>query len=499
MKTLHSLFLVLIIFISGLSKAQNRKISDVTTVELRNIGPILQNQQVMGYFLFYQTDKIGRGEYSYQVEMLDQNLNVVNSNAIEGSKKLMLLDCKYNNETLMLAFYDSKKKQFIYKQFDTNANQVSENTNKLGKMQAMAIDMMIKNSPENFSNVLPVNNAGFASYSTTVSRNSGYKIEFFPSNKDFKEWEYSSSKKSKKFEGAAYLYADETVLLNTVFKSNSYMRKEVEYFLLALDPANGKKLFEIEVEDDNYALMILSGYRDENEDNFYILGNYYDKGANQISESSKGIFLKKLDLKGNIINEKYISWEKDVSALLTEAQKENIENLSDVFFHNIFKNADGKTYLISEQFDKKSGRKIYVNDFMIFELDNTFNLNKVSIVSKEQTELNFPSIQADAYLLATYLKVFGGFDFEFFQTNSDKSIFSIGYVDYVEMKGEPNKYKFGSITYTDSEATNDEMILMTAKEKKAIKVMPAMAGNIVVVEYNKDEKSLDLRLEKINY
>jgi hypothetical protein len=499
MKTLQAFLLFFVIFISATSLAQNRKISDVITVELRNIGPILKDQQVMGYFMFYQTDRLSQSEYSYQVEMLDQNLNVVNTNSIEGSKDLMLLDCKYNNETLMLAFYDSKKKQFIYKQFDTNANEVAENIHKIGRMQAIAIDMMIKNSPENFSNVLPINNAGFASYSTTISRNSGYKIEFYPSNKDFKEWEYSSSKKSKQFEGAAYLYADESVLLNTVFKSQSYMRKEVEYFLLALDPKNGKKIFEIKIEDDEHSLMILSGFRDEKDDNFYILGNYYDKGANQISESSKGIFLKKLDMKGNTIEEKYISWEKDVSALLTEAQKDKIENLSDVFFHNIFKNADGNTYLISEQFDKKNGRKIYVNDFMIFELDSAFNLNKVNVINKEQSELNFSGIQADAYLLATYLKISGGFDYEFFQTNSDKSIFSIGYVDYIEKKGEPNIYKFGAITYTDSEATTDEMTLMTAKEKKAIKVMPASTGNIVVVEYIKAEKSLDLRLEKINY
>jgi len=93
----------------------------------------------------------------------------------------------------------------------------------------------------------------------------------------------------------------------------------------------------------------------------------------------------------------------------------------------------------------------------------------------------------------------GGFDYEFIEFNKDHSIFSIGYIDYVKLKGEDNKFIFGSITYTDSKPTKDSVELKTVKEKKSIRVLPAKIGNIVIVEYSPKEKTLNMRIEKLNY
>jgi predicted DNA binding CopG/RHH family protein len=40
---------------------------------------------------------------------------------------------------------------------------------------------------------------------------------------------------------------------------------------------------------------------------------------------------------------------------------------------------------------------------------------------------------------------------------------------------------------------------MTVKEKKLIRVLPAKIGNIIIVEYLKKEKSVNMRIEKLNY
>jgi hypothetical protein len=101
---------------------------------------------------------------------------------------------------------------------------------------------------------------------------------------------------------------------------------------------------------------------------------------------------------------------------------------------------------------KGIGTDIVIEDKMIFELNKDYKLQKVHIVDKGKTRFALPQGMGmnGAQILSYFVKSMGGFDYAFIEFNKDHSIFSIGCIDYVKVKGEENKYIFGSITYTDS-------------------------------------------------
>jgi hypothetical protein len=126
-----------------------------------------------------------------------------------------------------------------------------------------------------------------------------------------------------------------------------------------------------------------------------------------------------------------------------------------IFFHDVIRNADGNVYAIGEQYKKQMkgiGTDIVIEDKMIFELNKDYKLQKVHIVDKGKTRFALPQGMGmnGAQILSYFVKSMGEFDYAFIEFNKDHSIFSIGCIDYVKVKGEENKYIFGSITYTDS-------------------------------------------------
>ncbi len=61
-----------------LTMAQGKlSIDKVYSAKLRNSGPIISNNEVKGYFLFYQSDKIDKNTNEYTLQILDENVNRV--------------------------------------------------------------------------------------------------------------------------------------------------------------------------------------------------------------------------------------------------------------------------------------------------------------------------------------------------------------------------------------------------------------------------------------
>tara|TARA_Y100001954_G_C15825445_1_gene611969 strand:- start:598 stop:2190 length:1593 start_codon:yes stop_codon:yes gene_type:complete len=486
------------------SWAQKKTISNVVSIQLKNIGPILTESEVTGYYLFYQTDKLSKKAYSYEFEILDQNLNQLSSIMIQGSKYMSLVDAVYNNHSLLLKLYDAKNKEVSFTQYDNKAKEISKTVRKASSIEIMAIDQADQNKQGQNVSMFPINKVGFVDYQSKKNKKYGYFIDFYPSHKDGKKWRVSSDPKSKTHEFPTFIYGDENIIINSVMKKSSIMSKSVGMSLLAINTKTGEKMYEKVFTDSNYETLVLNGLEGDKDGNVYLFGNYYPKGKNELSSPSLGLFAAKLDNKGNVIEKSFISWAEDVSKFVDVNEKGKMKNVGYIFFHDFVRNADGNVFAIGEQYKKQinvTTTDMVVEDIIIFELNKDHQLQKVNIVGKEKSRINLPQGMwiNGAQILSYYLKYIGGFDYEFIQFNKDRSIFSVGYVDYVKVKGAANKYSYGSITYTDGQPTEDAVDLMTVKEKKKIKVLPAKIGNIVILEYLPKEKSLKMRMEKLNY
>jgi hypothetical protein len=482
--------------------SQKKSVPNVVSIKLQNMGPILSESEVTGYYMFYQTDALSKKVYSYEIEILDQNLNKLSSKTIQGSKYLSLVDAVYNNSSLMLKLYDSKDKEITFAQYDNNAKEIMKTSRGANDYEVMVLASMGDKQGQNVT-IFPLNKIGFVDYRSEKDKKYKYIIDFYPTTKGGKKWSVSSDESSEVHEFATFIYGDANVLISSVVSKPSIMSKKTETSLVAVDIKTGKKLYEKSISHPEYELLVLNGLDSDSEGNVYLFGNYFPKGKSELSSPSEGLFALKLDKSGTTKEINLISWEKDVSKFVDVNEKGKMKDVGYVFFHDFIRNADGNVYAIGEQYKKKmSGvtTDMLVQDLMIFELNSDYKLQKVKIIEKQKSKVSVSGLgMAGSQILAYYVKSLGGFDYEFVEFNKDHSIFSIGYINFVKVKGEPNKYVYGSITYTDSEAVEDKVDLMTVKDEKQIKVLPAKIGNIVIVEYLEKEKQLNMRIEKINY
>ena len=488
----------------NVSWGQKRTVSNVVSIQLRNMGPILTKSEVTGYYMFYQTDRLSKNVYSYEIDILDQNLNKLTSHTIEGSKYLSLIDGIYNNSSLLLKLFDSNTEELTFTQYDGNAKEISKTVRVANGYEIMVISQTALNKEGQNITLFPIDKVGFVDYRSEKNKNYGYVIDFYPSEVGGKKWSVSSGKQSKVHEFASYIYGDENIIVSSIMSKSSLIGNSVEIRLLGVNAKTGEKMYDKALTDPNFEILILNGLESDSDGNVYMFGNYFPKGRSELSSPSLGLISVKLNNKGEVIEKNFISWADDVSKFIDINEKGKMKDVGFIFFHDVVRNADGNIYAIGEQYKKQMygiGTDIVVEDLMIFELSKDYKLKKVNIVAKEKTKFSLPDGMGmnSSQILSYFVKSLGGFDYEFIEFNKDHSIFSIGYIDYVKLKGEDNKFIFGSITYTDSKPTKDSVELKTVKEKKSIRVLPAKIGNIVIVEYSPKEKTLNMRIEKLNY
>jgi hypothetical protein len=193
-----------------------------------------------------------------------------------------------------------------------------------------------------------------------------------------------------------------------------------------------------------------------------------------------------------------------------------------VFIHKIVKTADGKIFVIGEQYrktvsgmgvamnvlamagggsSKQSVMKMELYDMLVFEFDNAFKIKDVYIFDKEKTNIQLSQgfTFIDPNLIGYMMKIYGWFDYEYTAVSSDKKQFNTAYINYDKnvKKAEGSKYTIGNISYTkDHKLVSDRIILKT--KPTIFWVLQAKPGYVAIFEYFKKEKRATLRLEKLN-
>jgi hypothetical protein len=209
-----------------------------------------------------------------------------------------------------------------------------------------------------------------------------------------------------------------------------------------------------------------------------------------------------------------MSWEKDMSKFLKVDQKGRVSDLGYVYIHRLMQTEDGKMFAIGEGYKKVADgagialnvlsggynagmSKLKINDMLLLELSPNFELTNAKIYEKRNN--NFSLSTGTDFLtphtLAVYAKASGAFDYTYTQMGQNNASFVSAYTDYEKNKG----YKgmtFNSISYYDGKITTDKINLKT--DATRMQVLPAKPGSILLMEYFKKEKRLELRMEKLN-
>ncbi len=94
------------------------------------------------------------------------------------------------------------------------------------------------------------------------------------------------------------------------------------------------------------------------------------------------------------------------------------------------------------------------------------------------------------------MKSYGAFDYEYTQVDKLNDRFYACFIDYERIKGEKSKNAFKTIIYDEGKLSEDKIYL--DNDSKDFRVLPAKLGNVLLLEYDKKQKSISLHLEKLN-
>lgn len=501
--------------------AQNTTFSDVTSIQLRSSGTISDNDGIKGYFFFYKKEKVDRKTNSYLLKILDQNLKSIAEEEIVDSKNLVLQQGTYNGDAIMLKFYDVKEKELSYRVFTKEGKLKNNVSRKIEDKYEVYSFSAIEGDPNRPNTMFAVGNKGFVDYTFIKEKRVGYKMAYIPTDGS-KGWTFKSDPATKETMAGSFLFANEEVILSAELKRPKLMsNKGLSFFIVAHSVNDGKKLWDIKLEDPGFEVSLLNTYTDEKTKELVLFGSYFEKGKNITKSKSLGVFSFVVNQNsGKIAKRNFISWVDDAGKFLPISDKGKIDDVGYVFFHQFIKTADGRVFGIGEQYYKAvsasgvalsllasatDGRgasmaKMVVKDFYIFEFNEDFSLKDIKIFEKGKSNIMLPEgfEFLSAATIAQHVKNIGGFDYYFTQSQDGGEVFHVGYLDYDREEDKGQKEYFGALTYADGEFSTDKVVLKV-KKKVTLNVMPAKAGHILILEYDRKEQTLDLHLEPFNF
>ena len=515
-KHLSILLLIALLAMQQNSIGQSKlSVENIKSVYLRNSGSIIANEEIKGYFLFYQSDKVDKKTNEYTLQILDENVNKVKDIKFIDSKNIVLIESSYNGSDIMFMFYDQDQKQLDYRVYAIDGKQKFSYQRPIDNKTKDYIAQQFAQNKEETQNksLFSIEYRGFIT--AIPIRDDGrytYEVSFYQTDKK-KQWTYTPEEEGK-FAAAQYLGASDSVAIFEINKKERLLSGKVHSWLMGVYLHNGKKAFEFMAngkEKYNFFPMNIATVR--NSSQFMLMGPYFDKDDRAMKDKSLGLGVWVMNNNGNIVTSKYNSWDGEISKHLKVDSRGRVDELGYIYFHKIIQTQDGKIFAVGEGYKKvasalgiaskvigggTSAMKMKITDMLLLQFDNKFDITNAQIYDKNSNsfELMSGAEFVGAPTLALMIKyMYDGFDYAFSQTDKTHSTFSVGYTDYVRSK-DYKGLTFNAISYYNNNITTDKINLKTSSS--SMRILPAKTGSVMILEYFKKDKRIDMHLEKLN-
>jgi len=501
--------------------AQKLTVENVKKITLRQSNPIKEGSDVKGYYFFYQTDKVSRKVSEFTLDIYDNNLVKLKSVVFEDDNDTKILESSFNGVDLIFMFLKDDQNLLELRVYGADGKQKQVYNKTITKKDKAYIRMMynLADDESQFSGLYPIEGKGFiANTPSREDRDYTFNLDYY-STETKKQWTYTPTMEGKRFV-ADYLGTYNNVVFVELLVYSSNTDGNPESSLLGISLENGKQLFNKKTATAKTtfyptSLSVL------NDGKAYLYGEYFLPSANINKDHSVGFAFWNIDDKGNVLSEKYNSWSKDMGKYMNVSAEGKIDDFGYMFLHNITQTADGSIYAVGEGYKKVASAlgilnnvaaiagggfdsrvsvsKMKITDLAVIKFDPTFKVISAKIYPKNSNAFEMPagSLYASSALLGKAIKYnYGGFDYEYTQTTKDFSSVSFFYSDYERSKG----YKgatFNSITTIAGGKTTTDKIELKS-DATSLKVLPAKTGQVLIIEYFRKKKTIDLHFEKIN-
>ncbi len=505
------------LFLTCTAFAQTQTLEGFKSVSKKSITPIINNNEVKGYTLFFEADKADRKNTNYGLAIYDEDLKKVKEiNLVKPKDDYMLVNNVYNDAAIAFMFYNFKEKSFEIESYSRELNKLGSKVitdvttadNRLMK-QSLVFDQKGESGFNASINIFAVPQKGFIKNSVN-GHSKGWVLEMYD-NSLKNLWRLESGD-SKEYENIVPVSASEKYVLASLSKRNGLMSTKMESFLVLIDIATGKKIFEISAESDPKEQLSITGmYLDETTNEIITVGDCYNKSDKPGVARSTGFYIKRFSPEGKELSKKSYAWSKDIKLA---AGKQIIDNSFINFTHKIAKTADGKTYIITEQYKRNvsamgvaslalgggsSVLKGIVGNMLVFVVNPDLTLAEVKQIAKDKSTVALmPGIEMyGPGLTGLMMKMMGDFDYQFLSNSSDGKTFNAVYVNYDKEKQEKTKKVVGNIIRSEDGKLSVDKIDVTGKTTSSF-IYPAKPGYIMMVDFLKKEKQLGLKLIKVN-
>ncbi|RTY88513.1 DUF6770 family protein [Flavobacterium sp. GT3R68] len=506
----NKILLAFLTFLTLNCYAQSKKINDVNTFILRNTGAILdKNKDVDGYYFYYVVDKLKKGDREFAIQILDKNLVEVAKKSYVDNKYTFLMKSSFNNQNMMFAMANFKTKEINLLSFDKQANQKEVINIPLENKEIKYLQLMQQSG--DFNVLFPVENKGFLFNKLEDNKKIGYSLKYYPTDGG-KAWEYNSPSDSKEIFAINPIEVNEKVVVALESSKSSLLSRKFMLKTKVIDVNTGLLLYEKEYSKNSKPRLINNAFLDK-DNNVVLMGEYFKEGDNIYSDKSLGLFTEVIDITGKTIKENFTSWLVDV-AKIAKTKGNYIEDKGYIYFHNIARTNNNEYYAIGEFYKRtasasgiamtvlgggRSGStvtQLTITNSVVFKFDSNFKLTGIQEFEKGKSRAPSLSDFGSPQLNAHALKSYGAFDYEYTQLDKANDRFYACFIDYERLKGEKNKNAFKTIIYDEGKLSEDKIYL--ASENKEFRVMPAKVGNILLLEYDKKAKEINLHMEKLN-
>jgi len=521
-KSTHFAYRLLTIFLLGLTTVQLRgqeklSIDKVYSAYLRSSGTISAKGQIKGYYFLYMSDKIDRHTNEYTLQILDENLNKVSNIIFQDTKKLILLESAYNGGSLSFLFKNEDSKTLDMKIYDLAGKLKFAYSRDYDKRSDDLMNQYAtQHTDEGMNrNVFDLGESGYVSVlPMRDGKQRTYEVDFY-SSETKGQWTYVPNDDDEKYAFAEYLGSTDSLILLGVLKKNRTNGNPSAH-LVGLNFVTKKKVFDLDNSNEEYKIQA-SNISDLKNGSFLLMGTFYDQDQNIARDFSRGIAVYQISTAGKVMSKVYNTWAGDFARYLPTDRKGKVDGVGYLYIHKLLRTPDNKIFVVGEGYRRQVSAagigltalaalgggvgdagvtKIVVTDMIVMEFNNQYKIKDAKIFDKtNNTALAGPaSDYASQHALAAYLKAAGSFDYEFTTGEADNSRFAICYSDY-ERSSDYKGLTFNAIRYNGSKFNTDRIELKS--KASSMRVFPAKAGSVMIMEYFKKDKRLSFRLEKV--
>lgn len=467
------------------------------------------NNNIKGYFLLFEADKIAKETYQLEYVVIDENLTKVTSGMITEMKYESFLikaqavdvDVSLYNNKLLLKFTDEFEGMSAYRRYrilDVTTNKLSDPFifNKGEIKINPESDRKGKNYKDNESErIYFYNGIGMMVNSEYTDRKKNqtkrYIAHYDDNYKEVWKYVYGDTETNKKhMRDLAYLTSDKEVLVMFNHYANANGMHKNDFSALFINSKTGKLINEFTFPDvkGNAYRVVNTVIKD---DKIYLMGNFSEESKSGFinDEENTGLFNFVFNKeKGTLEKSSFKRWEDFGENVLKVDDEGFVSKEGYLYIHEMLL-LDDKIIAVTETFRQSP---ITTNNMYFMDLTPELNVNSVFEVSKFRNK--FPKTIAHS----SQIKAYGLFDFIDYQALGDNEFLFLFNDNERKSKNRNKSTLYGVVSYSGGKFNRQTINLKT--DVSTIRAYNSKKGYLMLVEdFDDREKPTEFRLEKVNY